>query len=108
MGRSKLDGHDLAASSAARGQGLDNKSKHDSDESEDPPCSKYDGVIHDCVKKLQCEFHGECLFVLSLFWIKFFQYISTGLPRGPDLNKHMYKISRENFFTNKEIRTCVV
>ena len=38
-----------------------------------------------------------CLFVLSLFWIKLFQYISIGLPRGPDLNKHIYKISRENF-----------
>ena len=41
------------------------------------------------------------LFVLSLFWIKLFQYISTGLPRGPNLNKHIYKISREIFF-NKQ------
>ena len=49
-----------------------------------------------------------CLFVLSLFWIKLFQYISTGLPRGPDLNKHIYKISKEKFLTNKEIRTSVV
>ena len=40
---------------------------------------------------------AACLFVLSLFWIKLFQYISTGLPRGPDLNKHIYKIGRENF-----------
>ena len=28
-----------------------------------------------------------CLFVLSLFWIKLFQYISTGLPRAPWLRR---------------------
>ena len=42
-----------------------------------------------------------CLFVLSLFWIKHFQYISPGLPRGPDLNKHIYTKLAEKIFNNQ-------
>ena len=44
-----------------------------------------------------CGHINVCLFVLSLFWIKLFQYISTGLPRGPDLNKHIYKLAEKIF-----------
>ena len=46
--------------------------------------------------------------VLSIKWsfLMLFQYISTGLPRGQDLNKHTYKISRENFNNQGNKNMC--
>ena len=50
------------------------------------------------IRKLKQKDRFFGLFVVSLFWIWLFQYISSGLPRGPDLNKHIYtKLAEKNF-----------
>ena len=58
-GKNRADGQNRAVTSNERVHGLDANRKKDMADSEDYPCSKCDGIIHDHIKALQCEFCGD-------------------------------------------------
>ena len=49
-GKNKADGQDMAVASTEKAQGLNAKRKKDIADTEDRPCSKCDGIIHDQIK----------------------------------------------------------